>query len=55
MKDAPPVKNIYLSHGLTKEYVRLLIEKGVMEYLQLLQSVTYISAFILPDGKMNKV
>ncbi len=23
----------YLSHGLTKEYVRLLIEKGLMEYL----------------------
>ena len=23
----------YLSHGLTKEYVRLLIEKGMMEYL----------------------
>jgi predicted transcriptional regulator len=24
---------VYLSHGLTKEYVRLLIEKGLMEYL----------------------
>jgi len=23
----------YLSHELTKEYVRLLIEKGLMEYL----------------------
>jgi predicted transcriptional regulator len=23
----------YLSHGLTKEYIRLLIEKGLMEYL----------------------
>jgi predicted transcriptional regulator len=25
--------DVYLSHGLTKEYVRLLIEKGLMEYL----------------------
>ena len=24
---------VYLSHGVTKEYVRLLIEKGLMEYL----------------------
>jgi predicted transcriptional regulator len=24
---------VYLSHGLTKEYVRLLIEKGLIEYL----------------------
>jgi predicted transcriptional regulator len=24
---------VYLSHGITKEYVRLLIEKGLMEYL----------------------
>jgi len=24
---------VYLSHGQTKEYVRLLIEKGLMEYL----------------------
>jgi predicted transcriptional regulator len=24
---------VYLSHALTKEYVRLLIEKGLMEYL----------------------
>ena len=24
---------VYLSHGLTKEYVRFLIEKGLMEYL----------------------
>jgi predicted transcriptional regulator len=23
--------DVYLSHGLTKEYVRLLIEKGLME------------------------
>jgi predicted transcriptional regulator len=25
--------DVYLSHVLTKEYVRLLIEKGLMEYL----------------------
>jgi len=25
--------DVYLSHGLTKEYVRLLIEKGLIEYL----------------------
>jgi len=25
--------DVYLSHGLTKEYVRLLIEQGLMEYL----------------------
>jgi hypothetical protein len=25
--------DVYLSHGLTKEYVRLSIEKGLMEYL----------------------
>jgi hypothetical protein len=25
--------DVYLSHGLTKEYVRLLMEKGLMEYL----------------------
>ena len=25
--------DVYLSHGLTKEYVGLLIEKGLMEYL----------------------
>jgi len=25
--------DVCLSHGLTKEYVRLLIEKGLMEYL----------------------
>jgi len=25
--------DVYLSHGLTKGYVRLLIEKGLMEYL----------------------
>jgi len=25
--------DVYLSHGLTKEYVRLLIEIGLMEYL----------------------
>jgi predicted transcriptional regulator len=25
--------DVYLSYGLTKEYVRLLIEKGLMEYL----------------------
>src|SRR5215510_2259920 len=25
--------DVYLSHGLTKEYVQLLIEKGLMEYL----------------------
>jgi len=25
--------DVYLSHGLTKEYVRLLIEKGLVEYL----------------------
>jgi predicted transcriptional regulator len=25
--------DVYLSHGQTKEYVRLLIEKGLMEYL----------------------
>jgi predicted transcriptional regulator len=24
---------VYLSHGQTKEYVRLLIEKGLLEYL----------------------
>lgn len=24
---------VYLSHGQTKEYVRLLIEKGLMEYM----------------------
>ena len=26
--------DVYLSHGLTKEYVGLLIEKGLMEYLE---------------------
>jgi predicted transcriptional regulator len=25
--------DVYLSHGLTKEYVRLLIERGLIEYL----------------------
>jgi predicted transcriptional regulator len=25
--------DVFLSHGLTKEYVRLLIEKGLIEYL----------------------
>ncbi|MGC2570061.1 MAG: winged helix-turn-helix domain-containing protein [Candidatus Nitrosopolaris sp.] len=25
--------DVYLSHGLTKEYVRLLIEKDLIEYL----------------------
>ena len=25
--------DVFLSHTLTKEYVRLLIEKGLMEYL----------------------
>jgi predicted transcriptional regulator len=25
--------DVYLSHGLTKEYVGLLIEKGLMEYI----------------------
>lgn len=25
--------DVYLSHALTKEYVRLLIEKGLIEYL----------------------
>ena len=25
--------DVYLSHGLTKEYIGLLIEKGLMEYL----------------------
>jgi len=25
--------DVYLSHVLTKEYVRLLLEKGLMEYL----------------------
>ncbi len=25
--------DVYLSHTLTKEYVRLLIEKGLIEYL----------------------
>jgi predicted transcriptional regulator len=27
------IYDVYLSHGLTKEYVGLLIEKGLMEYL----------------------
>ena len=26
--------DVYLSHGLTKDYVGLLIEKGLMEYLE---------------------
>ena len=26
--------DVYLSHGLTKEYVGFLIEKGLMEYLE---------------------
>ena len=25
--------DVYLSHSLTREYVRLLIEKGLMEYI----------------------
>lgn len=27
------VHEVYLSHGQTKEYVRVLIEKGLLEYL----------------------